>query len=43
MTQVGFEIKTPAFERAKTVHALALAAIVLGYIIKYSNMKLNYN
>jgi hypothetical protein len=30
--QVGFEHKTPAFERAKTVHALDCAATVIGKI-----------
>jgi hypothetical protein len=30
MLQVGFEPKTPIFERAKTVHALDRAATVIG-------------
>jgi hypothetical protein len=31
MPQVGFELSTPVFERAKTFHALARAATVNGY------------
>jgi hypothetical protein len=30
MPQVGFELTIPAFERAKTVHALDRAATVIG-------------
>jgi hypothetical protein len=30
MSQVGFEPTIPVFERAKTVHALDRAAIVIG-------------
>jgi hypothetical protein len=30
MPRVGFEPKIPAFERAKTVHALDRAATVIG-------------
>jgi hypothetical protein len=30
MTQVGFEPTVPVFERLKTVHALDLAATVIG-------------
>jgi hypothetical protein len=30
MPQVGFESTIPVFERAKTVHALDRAAIVIG-------------
>jgi hypothetical protein len=30
MSQEGFEHTTPVFERAKTVHALDRAAIVIG-------------
>jgi hypothetical protein len=30
MPRVGFEPMVPAFERAKTVHALDLAAAVIG-------------
>jgi hypothetical protein len=29
MAQVGFEIRNPVFERAKTVHALDRAATVI--------------
>jgi hypothetical protein len=31
MPRVGFEPTIPAFERAKTVHALDLAATVMGF------------
>jgi hypothetical protein len=31
MPRVGFELKTPVFNRAKTVHALDRAAAVIGY------------
>jgi hypothetical protein len=33
--RVGFEPKSPAFERAKTVHALDRAAIVIGFPATY--------
>jgi hypothetical protein len=33
MPWVGFELTIPAFERAKTVHALDRAAIVIGFPI----------
>jgi hypothetical protein len=36
MYWVGFEPTIPAFERAKTVHALDRAAIVVGWIVEYS-------
>jgi hypothetical protein len=32
MPQVGFEPTIPAFKRAKTVHALDRAAIVIGWV-----------
>jgi hypothetical protein len=35
MPRVGFEPTIPVFDRAKTVHALHSAVIVIGYIIKY--------
>jgi hypothetical protein len=31
MRQVGFELTTPVFERAKTDHALGRAAIAIGH------------
>jgi hypothetical protein len=31
MSQVGFEPRIPVFEQAKTVHALARAATVIGH------------
>jgi hypothetical protein len=31
MPQVGFEPKIPVFERAQRVHALDLAATLIGY------------
>jgi hypothetical protein len=37
MPRVGFEPKIPAFERAKTVHALDRAATVIG--IKHTDRK----
>jgi hypothetical protein len=40
MPLVGFEPTIPAFERAKTVHALDSAATVI--ISKLTNMKLIY-
>jgi hypothetical protein len=36
MSQVGFELTIPVFERAKTVHALDRAANVIGSI-KYGS------
>jgi hypothetical protein len=33
MLRVGFEPNIPAFERAKTVHALVRAATVIGYLL----------
>jgi hypothetical protein len=30
MPRVGFEVTTPLFERAKTVHALDLVATMIG-------------
>jgi hypothetical protein len=43
MPRVGFELTIPAFERAKTVHALDHTATVIGNIylclINYSAMK----
>jgi hypothetical protein len=42
MPQVGFEPTFPAFERAKTVHALDRAVTVIGYIkIKLFNIILS--
>jgi hypothetical protein len=41
MPCVGFEPKIPAFERAKTVHALDHAAIVIGGIM-FCYMKNDY-
>jgi hypothetical protein len=35
MPRVGFELTIPAFERAKTVHALDCAASVIGLSFKY--------
>jgi exosome complex RNA-binding protein Csl4 len=37
MPQVGFELTIPVFVRAKTVHALNRAAIVIGRVNSYSN------
>jgi hypothetical protein len=37
MFRVGFEPTIPAFERAKTVHALDRAATGIGKIKKYEN------
>jgi hypothetical protein len=37
MPRVEFESKIPAFERAKTVHALDRAATVIGYILLQYN------
>jgi hypothetical protein len=39
MPRVGFEPMTPAFERAKTVHALDRAATVFGLINGCYNKK----
>jgi hypothetical protein len=39
MSAVGFESRTPVFERAKTVHALDRAATVIG---QYLIIKLKY-
>jgi hypothetical protein len=39
MLWVGFEATTPAFERAKTVHALDYVAIVIG-VKTYNNYKM---
>jgi hypothetical protein len=36
MSRVGFEPKISVFERAKTVHALDRAAIVIGDFTKYA-------
>jgi hypothetical protein len=33
MSQVGFELMTPLFERAKTVHTLDRVATVIGHYI----------
>jgi hypothetical protein len=33
--KVGFELTTPVFELAKTVHALDRAATVIGHIVPY--------
>jgi hypothetical protein len=35
---VGFELTIPVFERAKTAHALASAATVIGWIDFYALM-----
>jgi hypothetical protein len=35
MPQLGFEPTTEVFERAKTVHALDRAAVVIDYILYY--------
>jgi hypothetical protein len=35
MSRVGFEPMTPVFERAKTLHALDSAAIVIGILLPY--------
>jgi hypothetical protein len=42
MPQVGFESRIPAFERAKTVHALDRAATVIG-TPKYTYRRQNYS
>jgi hypothetical protein len=39
MHRVGFELTIPAFERAKTVHALDRAATVVGF---FANNKLKF-
>jgi hypothetical protein len=39
MPRVGFESKIPVFERAKTVHALDRAAIVIGIMNTRSDNK----
>jgi hypothetical protein len=40
MSQVGFESTIPAFERAKTVHALDRAGTVIGiYIYIYTKIQ----
>jgi hypothetical protein len=35
MTWVGFEPMIPAFERAKTIHALERAATLIGFVHTY--------
>jgi hypothetical protein len=35
MPSVGFKLTIPAFERAKTIHSLDLAATVIGLILTY--------
>jgi hypothetical protein len=37
MPQVGFEPTTPVFARAKTIHAVDLAATVIGIVLCYSS------
>jgi hypothetical protein len=39
MPWMGFETTIPAFERAKTVHALDRAAIVIGNYFEYRPIK----
>jgi hypothetical protein len=39
---MGFELKTPAFERAKTVHALDRAATVIGKNLKNVGRKMKF-
>jgi hypothetical protein len=41
MSQVGFEITIPVFERSKTVHALDRAATVTGMLVKSSTRHYN--
>jgi hypothetical protein len=39
MPRVGFELTIPAFERAKTVHALDHAVTVIGKAMEISYLK----
>jgi hypothetical protein len=43
MPRMGFETTTPAFDRAKTVHALDRAATQIGESVPYSRIKLIEN
>jgi hypothetical protein len=43
MLWVGFEPTIPAFEQAKTVHALDRAAIVIGFNVYIGNINVQPN